>query len=121
MAEGFLRHYAGAKASIYSAGIETHGVNSTAIAIMKEVGIDITHHTSNNMDEYRSIDFDFVITVCDSARERCPYFPSHAQLLHHNFPDPSKTIGTTDEILYQFRTVRNSIGNYCKKFVADHI
>ena len=120
MAEGFLRHYAGTQATIYSAGVETHGVNPTAVAIMKEAGIDISHHTSNNMDEYRAIDFDFVITVCDSARERCPYFPSHAQLLHQNFPDPAKTTGTQEEIIHQFRIVRDSISSYCKEFVAEN-
>jgi arsenate reductase len=68
IAEGYLREFAGDKAEVYSAGIETHGVNPRAIAIMKEDGIDISHHTSDNMNEYRDIDFDFVITVCDSAK-----------------------------------------------------
>jgi arsenate reductase (thioredoxin) len=82
IAEGYLQHFAGDKASVYSAGIETHGVNPRAIATMKEDGIDISAHTSNNIDEYRAIDFDFVITVCDNAKERCPYFPTKAQLFH---------------------------------------
>jgi arsenate reductase len=73
-----LRHFAGDKAQIYSAGVETHGVNSRAIAIMKEDGIDISQHTSKNIEEYLNIDFDFVITVCDNAKERCPYFPTKA-------------------------------------------
>ncbi len=72
IAEGYLRHFAGDKAAIYSAGIETHGVNPKAIATMIEDGIHISHHTSNNMDEYSNFDFDFVITVCDNAKERCP-------------------------------------------------
>ncbi|MFI5188633.1 MAG: arsenate reductase ArsC, partial [Chitinophagales bacterium] len=67
IAEGYIRHFAGNKTEIYSAGIETHGVNPKAIETMKEDGIDISNHTSNNIDEYRDIDFDFVITVCDNA------------------------------------------------------
>lgn len=95
IAEGYLRYFAGDKAIIYSAGVETHGVNPRAIATMQEDGIDISMHTSNNMDEYRDIDFDYVITVCDNARERCPFFPSSAQKFHHNFPDPAKAVGTS--------------------------
>ncbi|HBK82455.1 MAG TPA: protein tyrosine phosphatase, partial [Flavobacterium sp.] len=75
IAEGYLRHFAGQTAKIYSAGIETHGVNLKAIATMKDDGIDISNHTSNNIDEYRNVDFDFVITVCDNAKEGCPFFP----------------------------------------------
>lgn len=74
IAEGYLRHFANGKAEIYSAGIETHGVNPRAVATMKEDGLDISKHTSNNIDEYKNIDFDFVITVCDKAKERCPFF-----------------------------------------------
>ena len=93
IAEGYLRHFAGNKAEVYSAGIETHGVNPKAIATMKEDGIDISQHTSNNIDEYSNIDFDFVITVCDNAKERCPYFPSKAIKFHQNFPDQTKKYG----------------------------
>ena len=121
IAEGFLRHYAGNKAVIYSAGIETHGVNPRAIAIMKEVEIDISKHTSNNINEYKTIDFDFVITVCDNAKENCPYFPSNAKKLHYNFPDPAKATGTEDEILEQFRIVRQLIDEYAVKFVEHYL
>src|SRR5690606_34932593 len=79
MAEGYLKHFVDGKAAIYSAGVETHGVNPRAVAIMHEDGIDISNHTSNNVNEYRAIDFDYVITVCDNAKERCPFFPSKAQ------------------------------------------
>src|SRR5687767_1460994 len=103
IAEGYLRHFAGNRAEIFSAGIETHGVNPRAIATMKEDGIDISSHTSNNISEYRDIDFDYVITVCDNAKERCPVFPSSAQQFHHNFPDPARAIGTEAEIMDQFR------------------
>ncbi len=121
IAEGYLRHFAGPNAAIYSAGIETHGVNPRAIATMKEDGIDITTHTSNHVDEYRDIKFDHVITVCDHASERCPYFPANAQRWHHNFPDPAKATGSEEEVMEQFRAVRQQIKTYCENFVHDHL
>jgi arsenate reductase (thioredoxin) len=117
IAEGYLKHFAGNKAAIYSAGVETHGVNPRAIATMNEDGIDISKHTSNNIEEYKNIDFDFIITVCDNARERCPFFPSNAKKFHYNFPDPAKAIGTEEEILEAFRVVRQMIKDYCEEFV----
>ena len=121
IAEGFLRKYAGEKAAVYSAGVETHGVNPRAISIMNEVGIDISNHTSNNVNEYTNINFDFVITVCDNAKERCPYFPTNAEKFHYNFPDPAKATGTDEEIREQFRIVRNEIREYCRQFTADYL
>ena len=120
VAEGYLKHFAKDKAEVYSAGIETHGVNPKAIAVMKEDGIDISQHTSNNVNEYRNIDFDFVITVCDNAKEQCPVFPSTAKQFHHNFPDPAKATGTDEEIMQQFRKVRDEIKKYCKSFVTEN-
>lgn len=121
MAEGYLRKFAAGKAAIYSAGIETHGVNPRAIEIMKEDGIDISHHTSNNMNEYRDIDFDFVITVCDHAKENCPFFPSHAKSFHKDFPDPAKATGTEMQIIQEFRSVRDMIKSYCQEFVLENL
>lgn len=121
MAEGYLRHFAGDKAVIVSAGVETHGVHPRAIAIMQEDGIDIAHHTSNNLDEYLDIDFDFVITVCDNAKENCPFFPTKALRFHHNFPDPAKALGTENEIKEQFRHTRELIKDYSRKFVAEQL
>lgn len=121
IAEGYLRYFAGEKAEIFSAGVETHGVNPKAIATMQEDGIDISNHTSNSIDEYRNIDFDFVLTVCDNAKERCPYFPTKAKKYHKNFPDPAKAIGTEEEIKEQFRQVRQQIKNYCREFVAENL
>ena len=86
MAEGFLRNYFGANATIYSAGIYASGVNPNAIKVMKEIGIDISNHTSNKVDEYFNINFDFIITVCDNAKETCPYFPSNAKKSITIFP-----------------------------------
>jgi len=121
MAEGYLRYFAGDKAMIKSAGVETHGVNPKAIAVMKEDGVDISDHTSNNVDEYASIDFDYVITVCDNAKEKCPIFPGKALKFHHNFPDPAKAKGSEEEILDQFRVTRDLIKNYCRDFVTTYI
>lgn len=119
IAEGYLRHFADNKADIYSAGVETHGVNPKAIATMQEDGIDISNHTSNNIDEYYDLDFDFVITVCDNAKERCPFFPTKAKKFHQNFPDPAT--GTDEEIKEQFRQVRKQIKDYCQQFVTDNL
>ena len=121
MAEGYLRHFAGAKAIIYSAGIETHGVNAKAIASMKRDGIDISKHTSNNVDEYRNIDFAYIITVCDHAKENCPFFPSSAKRHHHNFNDPAKAKGTEEELMKAFDKVRDEIKLYCKTFVEENL
>ena len=118
IAHCYLDHFTDSKeVKIYSAGVETHGVNPKAISIMKEDGIDISHHTSNNIDEYYDIPFDYIITVCDNAKERCPFFPSKAIKLHYNFPDPAKATGTEDEISQEFRSVRDMIKKYCLNFI----
>lgn len=112
MAEGYLRHLSKGKITVYSAGIEAHGVNPKAIEVMKEDGIDISRHTSNHIDEYKSIPFDIILTVCDHAKENCPYFPSKATRLHKNFPDPAKATGTATEIMDAFRATRDQIKAY---------
>ncbi|MCS6934036.1 MAG: arsenate reductase ArsC [Chitinophagales bacterium] len=121
MAEGYLRHFAGDQAEIYSAGVEAHGVNPRAVAVMREDGIDISGHTSNLIDEYLHLPFDYVITVCDHARERCPYFPTRAQKFHYNFPDPAKATGSEEEIMEKFREVRDMIREYCRTFATTHL
>ncbi len=121
LAEGYLRSFAGDKAEIYSAGIETHGVNPRAIETMTADGIDISGHTSNHIDEYRDIDFDYLITVCDHAKESCPYFPTKALKFHQNFADPAKAKGTEEEIKAEFEQVRNIIKSYCEDFVNTHL
>ncbi|CAN5290013.1 arsenate reductase ArsC [soil metagenome] len=117
IAEGYLREFAGGKAEIYSAGIETHGVNPNAILVMSEDGIDISKHTSDNVEKYKNINFDFVITVCDNAFEACPVFPSSAKKIHQSFPDPAKFSGNKEDILNEFRRVRDLIKNWCSSFV----
>ncbi len=121
MAHGYLEHFTeGSSVEVYSAGVETHGVNPRAVAILKTDGIDISSNTSNNISEYFDVDFDYVITVCDNAKERCPYFPTQAQKFHYNFPDPAKAVGTEEEIMEQFDYVRKMIKAYCKDFVETH-
>jgi arsenate reductase (thioredoxin) len=120
IAEGYMRYFAADKAEVYSAGVETHGVNPKAIETMREDGIDISNHTSNHVDEYAHIDFDFVLSVCDNARERCPYFPTNAKKFHYNFPDPAKATGSEEEVNDAFRKVRGMIKAYCESFVHEN-
>jgi len=112
LAEGYIRHFHGHIANVYSAGVETHGVNPKAIATMAADGIDISGHTSNHVDEYLHISFDVIITVCDHASERCPIFPSSAQRIHHNFSDPAKATGSEQEIMAAFAAVRDEIKRF---------
>lgn len=121
MAEGYLKYFSQDRAEVYSAGIETHGLNSGAVKTMLEDGINISGHTSNAVDEYRDIDFDYVITVCDHAKENCPYFPAKSKVFHHNFPDPAKASGTQEEISQEFRKVRDQIKNYCRWFAEENL
>ncbi len=114
MAHGYLNFFTKGNVTIYSAGIEIHGLNLGAVKTMELDGIDISQHTSNHVDEYKDVDFDFIITVCDHANENCPYIPSkNAIRLHHNFEDPSKVIGTQDEVDDAFLKTRNEIKTYC--------
>jgi arsenate reductase len=121
IAHGYLEQMVGGKALVLSAGVETHGVNPMAIATMKDDGIDISNHTSNKIAEYQHIEFDYVISVCDNAKERCPIFPGEAIKLHHNFPDPAKAKGTEQEIESEFRRVREMIKDYCCHFIKENI
>ncbi len=122
MAHGYLNHFLDNRAvKVYSAGIETHGLNPGALAIMKEDGLNINHHTSNHVDEYAEVDFDYIITVCDHANENCPYIPSkNAKRLHHNFYDPSKLEGTDEEKHAAFLKAREEIKGYFKDFVEEY-
>lgn len=121
MAQGYLQQFAGDNAVVYSAGVEIHGLNPFAVGIMAEDGVDISKHTSNHLDEYENIDFDYVITVCDHANESCPVFMGKTQKLHQNFTDPSKKSGTAKELIEAFRTTRNEIKAYCREFVQQNL
>lgn len=115
MAEGFLRYHLlqrglpGAAKAVRSAGIETHGLNPRAVQAMAERGIDIAHHRSTNLSEYLDQRFDFIITVCDNAAERCPSFPGQGVRLHWPFEDPARAAGSEAEIAGQFARVRDQI------------
>ena len=121
IAHGYLNHFAGNALEVYSAGIETHGVNPRAIAVMKEDGVDISKHTSNNVNEYTNKEFDFVLTVCDNAKENCPYFPAIVKTFHYDFPDPAKAKGTEEQIMTEFRKTRDLIRRYVRDFVKDYV
>lgn len=113
---GYLEQLLGERAHVYSAGVEVHGLNPRAVRVMAEDGVDISHHTSNHVDEYAAVPFDYVITVCDHANEVCPVFPLSAKKLHHNFPDPAKATGSEEEIMGQFRQVRKQVKQYALEF-----
>lgn len=119
MAHGYLQFFGGDKVEVYGAGIETHGVNPIAVGVMNEDGVDITKHTSNHIDEYMDIDFDLILTVCDSAKESCPYFPSSAKTIHHSFEDPAKVSGTANEVIASFRRIRDEIKSYTNYLLKE--
>lgn len=121
IAHGYLNFFGNNDLEVYSAGIETHGVNPRAIAVMKEDGIDISHHTSNKIDEYKDLEIDFVLTVCDNAKENCPYFPAKVKTFHQNFPDPAKATGSEEQIMHEFRNVRDMIRKYTSNFVKEYV
>ena len=114
---GYLQQALGHRATVYSAGVEVHGLNPRAVRVMAEDGVDISHHTSNHVEEYAHVPFDYVLTVCDHAQEVCPLFVSTAKKLHHSFPDPARATGTEDEVLTAFRAVRDQVKAYAHSFV----
>lgn len=114
MAEGLLRHDAGDRYEVSSAGTNPSSVRPEAIQALAELGIDIRHHRSKHVDELANQPFDYVLTVCDNARESCPVFPGAAKVIHHNFDDPAAAEGTEAEQLAEFRRVRDEIREYLK-------
>jgi arsenate reductase len=121
IAEGYLRHFAGARAKVYSAGAESHGVNPKAIQVMAEDHIDISAQTSNNVSEYLSIPFDYIISVCENTQEHFPNFSARAERFHCGFPDPTETAGTEEEVMEEFRRVRDMIKVYSADFVNRYL
>src|SRR5437867_12531663 len=116
MAEGILRHDSGDKFHVESAGTRPGRVRPEAIAVMKEIGIDISMHRSKSVDEFSGESFDFVLTVCDNANETCPIYPGHANRLHHNFEDPAAIQGSEEDRMEIFRNVRDQIREYLRDF-----
>lgn len=119
MAEGLMRHDHGEHFEVKSAGTKATLVRPEAITVMAEIGIDISGHRSKVIDEFAGQDFDYVLTVCDNAKESCPIFPGHGNRLHHNFEDPAATQGTEEERLSSFRRVRDQIRSYLREFAAE--
>jgi len=109
MAEGLLRHDAGTAYEISSAGTQPTAVRPEAVAVMREVGIDISGHRSKSVDEFRGQDFDYVITVCDNAKQSCPVFPAKTKRIHWSIEDPAAAQGSLEERLTAFRRVRDEL------------
>lgn len=121
MAEAYLRYFGGTNIEVSSAGIETHGLNPRAVKVMLEDGIDISHQTSNHVDEYKDIQFVYLITVCDHAAESCPnYFPL-SKKFHWSLKDPAKAQGTEEEILVEFRKTRDKIKELSENWMKSNI
>ncbi len=112
MAEGLLRHDAGDRFEVFSAWIRPSHVRPEAIAVMRELGIDISGHRSKSVEELAGQSFDYVLTVCDNARESCPIFPGGAVIIHQSFEDPASLEGSEEQRLALFRRVRDEIRQY---------
>ena len=117
IAEGYLRHLAGETFDVFSAGLEPGKVNTNAIYVMKEDNIDISDYTSDDINLFVNEKFNFIITVCDKAKERCPFFPGDAIRIHWSFEDPAEVTGSKEEIIAEFRKVRDQI----KKKLIDFL
>ena len=122
MAEGWARHLKGDLINAYSAGTQTHGLNPNAVKVMAEVGVDISAHTSQHIDEFKDTSLDVVVTVCGHAHETCPFFPAGCKVVHAGFGDPPKMAqdladagGTEEEQLDCYRRVRDQIKAYIEK------
>ena len=116
MAEALLRVDHADRFEVESAGTKATLVRPEAIAVMKEIGIDISFHRSKIVDEFADQSFDYVLTVCDNAKESCPIFPGHGNRLHHSFDDPAAVQGSEEERLASFRKVRDQIRDYLISF-----
>ncbi|MCS7233326.1 MAG: arsenate reductase ArsC [Synergistetes bacterium] len=119
MAEGFLNAIYGDIYEAYSAGTKPSRVNPYAIKVMAEIGIDISHHRSKGLEEFLGEEFDYVVTVCDSARDSCPFFPGGKEYIHKGFEDPSQAVGSEEEIINKFREVRDDIKRWIESFFAE--
>ncbi len=122
MAEGILRNMAGDRFEVFSAGVNPTQLRPEAVAVMREIGIDISGQRSKSVDEFVGQDFDYVITVCDSARETCPVFPGRAVRIHQAFEDPPAPSSAVDadSMMDIFRRVRDEIGKWMKRFISEH-
>jgi arsenate reductase len=120
MAEGLLRHDAGDRFEVFSAGTTPGQVRPEAIEVMRELGIDISGHRSKHVDEFAGQAFDYVLTVCDHAKESCPLFPGKSVTIHRNFEDPAAFEGSPEQKVALFRRVRDEVRQYLKDFPPDY-
>jgi arsenate reductase len=118
MAEGLLNHFCSDEFQAYSAGVKQTSVHKRAIQVMKEIDIDISHHRSKLVDEFKDTTFDYVVTVCDHAKETCPFFPGKI-VLHKGFTDPGTSKGTTEEQLNEFRKIRDEIKQWILNYFCN--
>lgn len=118
MAEGWLRHLAGDRFDVASAGTRPAGLNPDAVLVMGEAGVNISGQRSRNVSEFLEQPFNLVITVCDTAKEACPYFPGKVRRLHWSFADPAAATGTHEERLAVFRQVRDQIAEHIRDFIS---
>ena len=116
IAEGLLRHDAGHRFEVESAGTKPGQVRPEAIAAMREIGIDISSHRSKHVDEFQDQSFDYVLTVCDHAKETCPIYPGQTNRIHHSFEDPAAVQGSEEERMASFRRVRDQIRDFLRTF-----
>jgi arsenate reductase len=121
MAEGLLRHMAGDRVEVHSAGTHPGIVRREAIAVMAELGIDIRGHWSKHVDDFAGQPFDYVITVCDHAKESCPVYPVETRRIHWSFEDPASATGDETHRLAEFRRIRDQISQRLTEFVEDFV
>ena len=120
MAEGIFSYYS-STTKVYSAGTKPEKVNPYAVHVMEMIGIDISKNTSNHVNDYMHIDFDYVFTVCDNAKEVCPVFPNSNKIFHHSFIDPADAKGTQEEKLHVYSSVRDQLMDYFKDFIHNNL
>ncbi len=119
MAEGLLKHICTGRYDVYSAGIKPGIVRPEAIKVLSEMDIDISNNRSKSIAEFGDLEIDFVLTVCDNAKENCPYFPARTKLIHHAFEDPANVEGNEETRLQAFRGVRDQIKEYLPNFLRE--
>lgn len=121
MAEGWLRHFGRDRLEVHSVGTSPKTVHPHAIRAMAQAGVDVSQHASKHLDQYRNQHFDWVITVCDSAKQACPVFPNAARTLHHKFDDPDQPGLSKEQANERFRRVRDAIRDWAKAFVESEL
>ena len=121
MAEGIINHFLGDRIDAFSAGTTTTFVNPRAVAVMKEIGIDISSHSSKDLTEFKGEKFNYVITLCGSAHETCPYFFGGVEITHIGFPDPANDTGSEEEIMAEFRRVRDEIKGRLLSYFSEKL